>query len=191
MSLTNFDEVRKYVNQHSEDDINQDQIEVIQDLCIKMSKVFESYCGTYLEQTTVTEYLDGFGGDMLFPSYSPIISITSINEDMGREWTGDNIDSDDYFLNDDIVLFKSRALLDYPSTYKIVYEAGYATIPEDLKLACIKEVLRIYKNDYMSGNIGITKANPQGQGMDLQYWTNAFMNDTITTLNNYTPKAIW
>jgi hypothetical protein len=188
MSLVTFEDVRKYINQHDENDIKESQRVVIEDLILKVSKAFSNHCGCNLEATTYTEYLDGNSSDKLFTLCYPIISVSGIFEDTSREWAASTeIDSEEYFvIGENYVLMRNYTLNSYPKSVKIVYTAGYSTIPEDLKLACIMEVVRIYKNKYMSNNVGITSTAVEG--ITTTYDTGAFLPDTMSTLEYYKNK---
>ena len=56
------------------------------------------------------------------------------------------------------------------ASIKVEYQAGYteANMPEDIKLACVNEVVRNYKNRFMSGDFGVTAiSTPNGTNINL------------------------
>ncbi len=99
------------------------------------TEIIEGYCNRRFKATDYTEYYDGSLGDQLVLRHRPVNSVTtlsvrisSINEDIF-----DVIDPDQYFID------TTAGILDAVDTFygsynrwKIVYNAGYTTIPADL-----------------------------------------------------------
>lgn len=106
----------------------------------------KTYCNRIFEVANYTEYYDGQGTNLIFLRQFPVVSITSIHDDIGREYTsGYLLDDEDYTFDE-----KSGAVtLDYynfmkgKKNVKVIYRAGYGTgtgetnVPEDLKNAII------------------------------------------------------
>ena len=64
--------------------------------------------------------------------------------------------------------------------------AGYedAAIPEDIKMACLNEVVRNYKNRYMSGNWGVTAiTSPHGTNTNISEMV--LLEDSKMILDSY------
>ncbi len=105
----------------------------------------EKYCDRKLEGQALTEYYDGNGTSLLQLRNYPIKSITSIHDDLDREYNADDlISSDDYALDTDFGIVELVGLTfgKGSKNIKIVYNAGYsgvgyAALPADLKQAIV------------------------------------------------------
>jgi len=90
-----------------------------------------------------TEYLDG-GTRFLLMNYWPITSVSAIYDDIDHEWaTEDLVDSDDYYISDNGVIWLEYTPTDWFKSIKVVYTGGYASasvIPADLKQAALIQI---------------------------------------------------
>jgi uncharacterized phiE125 gp8 family phage protein len=112
-------------------------------ILMRMNDRIETYCGRTFASASYTEYHKGDGTNRLLMNQYPITAITSINEDEDRVWGSDTlIDSADYVIADEvpgvIELKDNFFMASDVENIKVVYVAGYATIPNDLVDACIK-----------------------------------------------------
>jgi len=142
MTLCSRDDVKDYLNlTTAEDD------DTIKSLTEYMSAVIDKYCDRTIESTVTTEYHNGHGVRTLYPNQYPITSVSGIWQDTAYEWgSGTEIDSSKYLVvNSNNILLKSDRFYEYPMCIKIIYTAGYSTIPDDLKFVCITEVVRHLK----------------------------------------------
>ena len=120
-----------------------------------VSKRFESpdACNRTFENYTVNQTTEYFDGDkeksFIIVKNPPITSVTSLHDDLDRVYgSAALIDADDYVAYD-----SGRVELDGGSfstglkNIKIIYKGGYteATIPDDLKLACMLQSAFIFK----------------------------------------------
>jgi hypothetical protein len=112
---------------------------LITELIDLVSEYIEDYCNTYFSSVAVTDKHDG-GGEFLFVTKAPIISITSIT---------DNLDSTVVAATDYDAYLKSGRIYRESNTtlwtsneprwfegrqrFTIVYQAGHAVIPEAVK----------------------------------------------------------
>ena len=172
MTLISFDTAISYVNQFDKDDISEEQTYVIEDLIKKVSAMFDSYLGRGLERTTHSELYDGNGLPRLRLDNWPIISITNLYEDTSRAFgTSSILDTDSYMIyNDKYIQLLHTVFYETDASIKVEYQAGYteANMPEDIKLACVNEVVRNYKNRFMSGDFGVTAiTTPNGTNINL------------------------
>lgn len=102
------------------------------------SKAVQTYCGIDFTQTTYTHDIDG-GEEFLFTTQLPVISITSITDLYDNSTV---LDTSEYgFYANGLIYKKPQYTLNtqrWPSgkeRFRVVYVAGYATIPDDVKLA--------------------------------------------------------
>ena len=143
---------RTYFKQYADDQISvSENDDAIENIINAKTEEFHKYCEiTQFKSRQYTEYYDGNGGGFLYPRNLPIISISSIHDSAEWDFTADTlIDSDLYRSVDGrYVALQPTAPRFVQSTQniKIVYTAGYANIPEDVKLACVREVVREFQN---------------------------------------------
>ncbi len=151
------------------------------DVIGRISTAFESYCSRKFHADDYTEYLDGDGGRNLFPNQFPINSIASIHDDSDWQWDSDTlIDSADYRIADDRYIVYSGIFGLSPQNIKLVYNAGYSTIPVDLTQAAIEEVGRKIKHrqDFDEAVKTLGDGSVTFQEMN-------FLTQTIKTLDQY------
>jgi len=97
------------------------------------------------DASDVTEYHDG-GADKckVFAKIYPITSITSISYKTGSNsspvWTAYSVDDYDVDLTTGVLTFSS--LPAGIQNIKLIYKAGFSSVPKDLELACIKLVAK-------------------------------------------------
>jgi hypothetical protein len=138
--LASIDNLKEYLGAEGND---KDDV-LLTRLMNSATAAIESYCGRTFASATYTEYQDGTGRNVLNLAQFPIISITSITEGGGGTLTS----GDDPYASPtpDVITYKEQGQLirpwivwlPYHRYYKIVYVAGYATIPADLVQACVE-----------------------------------------------------
>lgn len=127
---------------------------LIEDLIDATTDMIESYCGGRRFKTSgsdVTEYYDGDvlrdGKNIIALTKYPIISITSVSYSSGDynnpTWTAYDPASF-YIKNSNRGLLYMNSLPYEHQSIRVVYQGGYTTIPNDLALACIMWVARIF-----------------------------------------------
>jgi len=100
------------------------------------------FIGRDLRSTAYTEYVDGTGKSYFYPKHYPIISVSSIGDDYDHATSTAkaNLGTTEYLIYNDtgkIALDPQGhatigAFCSTPQGIKIVYTAGYATIPRDI-----------------------------------------------------------
>jgi hypothetical protein len=103
------------------------------------SSAIESYCERKFEQATYTEYHHGRRMNFIMPREFPIVSVTTLNIDNDRLYPSDkDVPVNEYSIADrNRTIFYSGKFPQGFNNIKLVYTAGYATIPGDVELACI------------------------------------------------------
>jgi len=93
------------------------------------------------ERAGITEYLDGPGTGTLIPLQSPINSIASIHVDSLRLWPSTSLVlTTDYVIDQSGVIIRGLGGKIFSAgvqNVKLVYDYGYAAVPDDLVLACL------------------------------------------------------
>jgi uncharacterized phiE125 gp8 family phage protein len=108
----------------------------------------ESYIGQSLKAATYTEFFDGDGTDEVLLNNYPVVAITSIHDDIDRAFGSDTlIDAADYTFysnkNENIGrvrLLNGLAFSPGIQNVKVIYLAGYVTVPYDAEQACVELV---------------------------------------------------
>lgn len=95
-----------------------------------------------LEDTTLTLYLDGPGGQELRLPYGPILSVTSVHDSDDRVYSSaDLVAASDYEVYGDEFLIRLKDDSSHGfwgkerRAIKVVFVVGFSTIPEDIKHA--------------------------------------------------------
>ena len=127
-----------------------DSDSLIKELINYKTQEIHNYCGVVqFKSRQYTERYDGIYSDKLFVNKTPIISISSIYDDVDWNFTSDTlIDSSNYVIDTSkkYIQLKPGYIFNCGSqNIKIIYTAGYETIPNDIKLVCIKEVTREFR----------------------------------------------
>jgi uncharacterized phiE125 gp8 family phage protein len=132
---------------------------LLETLINQASDLIEKHLGYAVKSATHTEYYDGDGCQDLMLKHWPIISVTSLHVDTGRVYGTDALLTQDT----DYVIYKEEGRISllteplknnygantFPSArkcVKVVYTAGYATVPNDLIWACNELVGYLYDN---------------------------------------------
>lgn len=124
-----------------------DEDAILDDLIDAVSEWIESFCGRKFASATVTEYHDGYGDARVVLKRRPVDSITSVHDDLDRDYeAAELVDADDYtfYPESGILQHVNGTFQDGIRNVKVVYVAGYATIPDDLALACRMLCAEIY-----------------------------------------------
>jgi hypothetical protein len=155
---------------------------LIHDLINRVSSIFEKYCNKTFLQADYTEYYDGEGSAMLFLDKYPVQSVDSIYDDVSWQWGSDTkLDSAYYRIADEkIIVYNYGTFSKGTQNIKITYNAGFTSVPYDLKQACVEEVGRIFnrrkQRDITNESIG---------DGNKTYITDNFLPLTKTVLDKY------
>ncbi len=129
-----------------------------------------------LEDTTITLYIDGPGGQELRLPYAPILSVTSIHDSDDRLYSSaDLVAASDYELYGDesLIRLTDTSSHGYWSTtrraIKVAAVIGFSTIPEDIKHAAGLQVAHWFQG---RDHVGRKSINQGGgsitvNGLDL------------------------
>ena len=149
--LTTVAHVKNYLDISGSDDDT-----VLGQLVDRATKAIESYCKRTFSSASYTEYHDGKGASALILKHRPVTAVTSVHDDADRVFGADSlIASTDYIVREaegiiewltSSSTFPSTAayFYDYQLNVKVIYTAGYSTIPDDLEQACIMLAALLY-----------------------------------------------
>ena len=138
---------------------------------LRFDRVGSSYCGfptasnlSTFENNTYTHYFDGDGSDRLQLRVAPANTITSVHVDVNREYGSDSlVASSDYelFTDEGLLLLKTDSDQGSFSTgyrsVKVVYTAGFTSIPDAIVHACGIQVNHWYMNRDTIGKSKLTQ----------------------------------
>lgn len=188
-ALCNLEDLKLYMDIKTEDG-EVDDADLLIGLINQITATMETYCGLlHFTETVYTEYFDGAGSDTLYPDRYPITSVSGIYDDGSRTFDEDTkLDPTIYFVadNNTILLTSYNTFGDYRRNVKLVYVAGFATIPEDLKLICVKEVARLFRT---RNDKGMESRSIQNNNTFSRYVLDTFLPESITILNKYRVKG--
>lgn len=114
-----------------------------------------TYCHRTFESATYTEELyDGSGGPELVLKNYPIITITEILVDTEEVDERTDVGEEGYYIKNanNGILYNNAGWSRGRGNIQITYTAGYATVPNDLKYACLA-MAAYFRN--MKGKDGI------------------------------------
>lgn len=104
------------------------------------SQKIETYCDRKFNSQSFTDYFHGRKQNIIMPKQFPIISVTELRVQAERDWADATglIAATDYFVSDsdNTIIYEGF----FPNGFgniRLIYTAGYATIPSDLELACV------------------------------------------------------
>lgn len=166
---------------------------IIGDLVNECSSWVAGFIGRPLIQATYTEYYDGLGTSELMLRRFPVVSITSINRDDGRQFlSGTAIDVGANIMVDlasGIVRLWNNETAFYRGhgNIKVVYVAGWtlAQVPYAIQLAVRKLVLLMYHEAYVNQRVGV--ASESQDGRVITYLDEGMLKDVEHMLKPYRP----
>lgn len=148
----------------------------------------KTYCGREFLVASYTEYHDGYGDNQVRTLQRPIVSVTSVYSDPSRLFEAASLipaadiigDSRSYVLGY-IELLTYRFLKGLKST-KIVYSAGYSTIPSDLSGAVMKIICHQFK---ISSKQLYAEVTHHVGDMDITLNTDTWPKDAMEIVHGY------
>jgi len=155
-------------------ELNEKEVDIENDMIDKLitnrTSEIHNYCNVeQFKSKEYVEYINGSGTQLLYPRYTPIISVSSIYNTTTYDYDSTSlIDSDDYFIaNDFHIILPDSYFYHGKSNIKITYNAGYSVIPGDLNQACINEVIMLFKQ-LSDTALHMTSAGERGGYRDIE-----------------------
>lgn len=196
-ALATVDEVKRFMSMTGSTDPVEDELIA---LINRISKAMETYCDRKFYIQEWTETYRGDGTEVLTPDQYPITSVSGTWSSTSRTWDDDTlIDADDYFIDrggNSIVWYNNAFPESSYENIRVIYTAGLfstvATVPADLKLACIKEVTRNFKLKNDKGFASRSTDEGGAGGIDtMNFITSEFMPETEAILNRYLRRRLY
>lgn len=104
------------------------------------TRLIQTYCGRELFDAERDEELDGGGTDRLVLTEHPVTELVSVEED-GREIPATELV---LYANEGLLVRDGAVFSKGSRNVLVTYRAGYAAVPEDLELACLKTAASLY-----------------------------------------------
>ena len=185
MALCTVEDVKSFLSIDGTLDANEDLVENLID---QVSKAIETFCDRTFDSTEHTEYINGEGRYWIRPKHYPITAVAGVWDDENWSWgTQHLIDSSTYRISSDgrFIISRLYSFTDAVENVKIIYTAGYSTIPLDLKMVCVDKTASLYKS---RANRHLTSySNVDGE--NLVFNTMAFSDDMKIILERYLNKC--
>lgn len=127
-----------------------DEDDLLTMLLTAVDKDFKTRCKRDFESANYTEYYRGNGTSKLILRNYPISALTSVHDDLEREFESDTlIDADDLQISDadnGEIIYDGGIFTESEDVenVKVVYTAGYSSVPSDVEMAVIKKTAYDY-----------------------------------------------
>jgi hypothetical protein len=129
----------------------------------------ESYCNRIFSSASYTELFHGNRTNLLNPRQWPITAITELRISGDRAWSDATtlVDSTDYGITTDAIglTYYGSLPLGYDNV-RLIYVAGYATIPTDIQMATLWAAEWFYLHNNR-GDSGRTSVGKQGESIGI------------------------
>lgn len=138
MDLTTTAKLKIYLG-IAETDTSEDDL--LAQLIAQNSKRIEAYCQRHFASSTLTDDFNGTGTNSLVLATRPLTQLTSVKIDCARSFPAESeIDTEELSLDSEAGII-TRIDNIFPRgvrNVRVVYVAGFSTVPDDINLACIK-----------------------------------------------------
>jgi hypothetical protein len=130
----------------------------------------ESYCNRIFSSASYTELLHGNRSNLMNPRQWPITAVTEVRMSSDRNWSDSStlIAAANYGISTDgtgITYYNGYLPSGYDNV-RVIYTAGYATIPQDIQLACLWAAEWFYLHN-TRGDSGRTSVGKQGESIGV------------------------
>jgi len=184
-SLATLDEIKDFYQFGSTKQIDDDLLE---DLSDRVTILFQTYCEVKsFYAADYTDVYDGSGTKYLFLNNTPINSVSEVNEDSDWVWASDTTvgDSEYRIIDNKYLVMKDDVFVCGDQNYRVTYNAGFTTIPLDLKQVAIEEIVRRYK--HRKDFDVVAKSLDDG---NVTYSEKGLLTSTKQVLNKYRQNAV-
>lgn len=150
------------------------------------SQKIEQYCDRKFKKRQYTDFYDGRGNDRLLLRNWPCDKPTELWDDAGNEFTSSTnlIDAADYTVEQSsdggvgVILVNGIRFSRGNQNVKVVYQAGYASVPYDIEEACLFMVEYLYtmKQDR---RVGVSSKGKNGESTQFRDDMPTFILDIL------------
>jgi len=184
--LCTLDQVKDFIGMTGS---NSQVDDLLEDLITMVSDTFSKLCGvTQFKAQDYTEYYNGNGLTELHVDQRPVNSVSLLAEDYDWLWgTDSTYESTAYAIMDDNIVLKDETFPEGRRNIKITYNAGYSTIPTDLNLACMLEVVKLYNSKETIDVI----SKSYGDGSAVTRFLGGLLPDVKNILRRYAGTGVY
>jgi len=182
MALATLEQLKEYMS-IPVDKIDPAKDELLEAFLNRVSARIETYCGRTFASAEYTEYRDGRGLPYIYTNQYPITTVSGIWDDYDWSWADATLISSTFYRvsNDgNSINFHDYTLTEGVENIKIIYTAGYSTLPLDLVQVCLEEVVIAWKAKSNPGLISITMEDGS-----IQRNSTNFLPSSMAVLNKY------
>lgn len=134
------------------------------------SDTIESLCAREFTSQSRTELAHGNRSNTLIPLQYPITAVTEIRISSERDWGNSLtlVPATEYGISNDglSITFYNQVMSAGFDNVRIIYTAGYSTIPADLEMAVLWATEFYYLNNNR-GDMGRTNISKQGESVSI------------------------
>lgn len=167
----------------------------IESLITSVSQLVKTYCGNtivdFYDSDKVEEFSISWGTNLVQLTESPLVSITKVEERTSFSNAYSEVPSTQYYADSSTdCVYRvntsgtSKLWPTGPGSVKITYKAGYASCPEDLKLA-VFDLITYYLKDEHKARQTLAGASIQNQSSTSQRNNVAFPDHIKRVLDLY------
>lgn len=130
-------------------------------LLTSFTALIKTYLNRQLENTNYKQLYDGTGTNRIILDQYPIISVSKLSQDLDNEnkVIGDLYSASEYYiLPGGMIELYADIFVDGQRTVYVDYNAGFATIPGDIKDVCKQIIAKRYQ-DLKDKRFGISSKN--------------------------------
>lgn len=169
MALATLAQLKTHLGFKSSDVVQDPKLQLFLDAG---SAWVESYCDRKFAQATRTELFHGNRSNALNPRQWPITAVTELRVSSVRAWTDAStlVDAGSYGISPDgiMVVYYESVFPKGFDNVRLIYTAGYATIPYDLVLANLWASEWFYLHN-SRGDSGRTSVSKQGESIGIDH----------------------
>lgn len=161
-------------------------------LITKASKYIETYVGRNIEATDYIQLYSGDGeNDLILDNY-PVnsVSVLSVGVDFDDKKYTTPLDATSFLIQKDPGILIQHSSVFPIGRYNIYcsYNAGYTSVPEDLKMICLDLIAKKY-NDIEKGRFGISVKNIMNENINFIIYDLSKENQTILKKYRKPPRT--
>ncbi|MEI7443268.1 MAG: head-tail connector protein [Burkholderiales bacterium] len=150
------------------------------------SNAMETVMNRTVAAASYTDLVDGNGKAGMMLSNWPVISVTSVTIDGTSVPASTGYGASGYAQDENVVFLRNRVFTKGARNVSIVYQAGWATVPDDLKQACVETVALKYRQKEYAGYRSKSLA-----GETVSFDKGDFPDSVERILNNYKKVVPW
>lgn len=177
MALTTLANVKQYLQI---DPLDTDADALLQRMIDAASATIERFCGRTFLQATYTEVRDGSGQNRMTVRHIPLTAVASVTVNDKPVSARPSASGNGFVFDEYGVKLTGYTFTDGYQNVVIQYTAGFATVPDDVEMACCELVSLKYKT---IDRLGVTSKSLAGESISFNQGD--FSDPVRRTLEQY------